>query len=431
MKDQRSFLFLQGMATRFFQKLGQALDKMGYDVHRVNFNGGDLLFGSLKGTVSFSQDLALWPKYLEDKLVEWNVTDIILFGDCRPLHKEAVRLATLRGVRVYVVDEGYIRPNWVTVEKGGVNGNSSLPRDPSWYRNAVLDVPEWDPGVPVVGSFRRRAFEDVAYNVASVALRWRFLKYRTHRPWHPFVEYAGWLRQFARKPAAKRRTDRGMHRIMTGKRPFYFFPLQLDCDSQIRNHSSFGRIAPSIEFVIKSFAAKAPSEAMLAIKEHPLDNALTNWRAMVEQVAAAAGVGDRIVYLEGGDLDALIKKCKGVVLVNSTVGFLALSYSKPVIAMGEAIYDMPDLTFQGSLDAFWANGAPPDPATFDAFRRVAVARTQVNGGFFSKKGLALAVEGTVQRLKTSMQDVRVPAVLGDEVMVQTVNKDMQPASSLL
>ena len=147
---------------------------MGYDVHRINFNGGDLLFGSLKGTVSFSQDLAVWPKYLEDKLVEWNVTDIILFGDCRPLHREAVRLATLRGVRVYVVDEGYIRPNWVTVEKGGVNGNSSLPRDPSWYRNAVLDVPEWDPGVPVVGSFRRRAFEDVAYNVASVALRLAF-----------------------------------------------------------------------------------------------------------------------------------------------------------------------------------------------------------------------------------------------------------------
>jgi capsular polysaccharide export protein len=431
MKDQRSFLFLQGMATRFFQRLGLALDKMGYDVHRINFNGGDLLFGAFKGAVNFSQDLSAWPKYLEDRLVEWNVTDIILFGDCRPLHKEAVRLATLRGVRVYVVDEGYIRPNWVTVEKGGVNGNSSLPRDPSWYRSAVLDVPEWDPGAPVVGSFRRRAFEDVAYNVASVALRWRFPKYRTHRPWHPFVEYAGWLRQFAKKPAAKRRTDRGMHRVMTGEQPFYFFPLQLDCDSQIRNHSSFGRIAPSIEFVIKSFAAKAPSEALLVIKEHPLDNALTNWRAMVEQVAAAAGVGGRIVYLEGGNLDWLIKRCQGVVLVNSTVGFLALSYSKPVIAMGEAIYDMPDLTFQGSLDAFWANGTPPDPATFDAFRRVAVARTQVNGGFFSKVGLALAVEGTVRRLETSTRDVRVPALLGGEVMVQTVNKDMQPASSLL
>ena len=431
MKDQRSFLFLQGMATRFFLKLGQALDKMGYDVHRINFNGGDLLFGRLKGSVSFAQDLTVWPKYLEDRLIEWNVTDIVLFGDCRPLHKEAVRLATLRGVRVYVVDEGYIRPNWVTVEKGGVNGNSSLPRDPDWYRNAVSDVPEWNPGQPVVGSFRRRAFEDVAYNVASVALRWRFPKYRTHRPWHPFIEYGGWLRQFARKPSAKRRTDRGMDKIVTADRPFYFFPLQLDCDSQIRNHSSFGRIAPSLDFVIKSFAANAPADALLVIKEHPLDNALTNWRLMAEQMATATGVRDRMVYLEGGDLEMLIKRCRGVVLVNSTVGFLALSYGKAVIAMGEAIYDMPDLTFQGSLDAFWANGAPPDPVTFDAFRRVAVARTQVNGGFFSKSGLALAVEGTVRRLETSTQDIRVPMVVGDGIKVQSVNEDMQPASSLL
>jgi hypothetical protein len=115
MKDQRSFLFLQGMATRFFGKLSHALGNMGYDVHRINFNGGDVLFGPLKGSVSFTQDLAAWPQYLEDRLIEWNVTDIILFGDCRPLHKEAVRLATLRGVRVYVVDEGYIRPNWITV----------------------------------------------------------------------------------------------------------------------------------------------------------------------------------------------------------------------------------------------------------------------------------------------------------------------------
>jgi capsular polysaccharide export protein len=431
MKDQRSFLFLQGMATRFFQKLGQALGNMGYDVHRINFNGGDLLFGSLKGAVNFSQDLAVWPQYLEDRLIEWNVTDIILFGDCRPLHKEAVRLATLRGVRVYVVDEGYIRPNWVTVEKGGVNGNSSLPRDPDWYRNTVRNVPEWDPGMPVDGSFRRRAFEDVAYNVASVALRWRFPKYCTHRPWHPFVEYGGWLRQFARKPSAKRRTDREMNRVLTSGRPFYFFPLQLDCDSQIRNHSSFGRIAPSLDFVIKSFAAKAPADAMLVIKEHPLDNALTNWRLMVNEKATAACVRDRIAYLEGGDLGALINKCRGVVLVNSTVGFLALSHNKPVIAMGEAIYDMPDLTFQGSLDAFWANGTPPDPATFDAFRRVAVARTQVNGGFFSKNGLDLAVQGTIQRLETSMQDVRVPALLGGDIVAQAVNEDMQPASSLL
>ena len=214
-----------------------------------------------------------------------------------------------------------------------------------------------------------------------------------------------------------------MHRVMTGEQPFYFFPLQLDCDSQIRNHSSFGRIAPSIEFVINSFVAKAPSEAMLVIKEHPLDNALTNWRAMVEQVAAAAGVADRIVYLEGGDLDALIKKCEGVVLVNSTVGFLALSYSKPVIAMGEAIYDMPDLDFPGIAGRVLGQRRPTRSRHLRRLSpAVAVARTQVNGGFFSKAGLKHAIEGTVRRLETSTRDVRVPPPRGGEVMVQAVNK---------
>jgi capsular polysaccharide export protein len=431
MNDQRSFLFLQGMATRFFARLGEALDGMGYEVHRVNFNGGDWLFGPFKGAVNFAKDISAWPQFLEQRLLDWNVTDIILFGDCRPLHKEAIRVAILRGVRVYVVDEGYIRPNWVTVEQGGVNGNSSLPRDPTWYRNAVLSVPEWDAGKPVGGSFRRRAFEDVAYNFASVLLQWRFPGYRTHRPWHPFVEYAGWLRQFARKPGAARRTDRGMAQVLASKQPFYFYPLQLDCDSQIRNHSSFGRIAPAIDFVMKSFASKAPADTLLVIKEHPLDNALTNWRLMVEEKATAAGIQDRIVYLEGGDLDALIKRCSGVVTVNSTVGFLALAYARPVITLGEAIYDMPDLTFQGSLDAFWTNGVPPDPATFDAFRRVAVARTQVNGGFFSKDGLDLAVQGTIRRLETTMQDTRVPLVPTEASIAGAVDKDMRAASGLL
>jgi capsular polysaccharide export protein len=431
MKDQRSFLFLQGMATRFFARLGNALDAMGYEVHRVNFNGGDWLFGPFKGSVNFAKDISVWPQFLEQRLLDWKVTDIILFGDCRPLHKEAIRVAILRGVRVYVVDEGYIRPNWVTVEQGGVNGNSSLPRDPKWYRNAVLEVPEWDPGKPVGGSFRRRAFEDVAYNVASVLLQWHFSGYRTHRPWHPFIEYGGWLRQFARKPAAARRTERRMAQLLSSKQPFYFYPLQLDCDSQIRSHSSFGRIAPAIDFVVKSFAAEAPAGTLLVIKEHPLDNALTNWRVMVEEKAAAAGISDRIVYLEGGDLETLIKRCKGVITVNSTVGFLALAFSRPVITLGEAIYDMPDLTFQGSLDAFWTNRAAPDPVTFDAFRRVAVARTQVNGGFFSKNGLDLAVRGTIERLETTMQDARVPVPLPDASDAGAVDKDMQAASSLL
>lgn len=410
MSNPRSFLFLQGMATQFFAKLGAALAKKGHDVHRINFNGGDKLFWMRPGAVDFRGDLKVWPQFLEQRLAEWGVTDIILFGDCRPLHKEAVRVASLRGIQVFVVDEGYIRPNWVTMELGGVNGNSPLPRDPDWYRNAAKDTPAWSGGLPAPGSFQRRAVEDVIYNVASVGLGWRFPGYQTHRPWHPFYEYGGWLKRFARKPSAKRRTARAIKDVMASEKSFYLFPLQLDCDSQIRQHSPFGRIMPSIEHVISSFAQYAPADTLLVIKEHPLDNCLTDWRSQVTQVAAATGVEDRVIYVEGGDLEEMLAKSISVVTVNSTVGLIALARGRAVKTLGDAVYDMPELTFQPPLDRFWTEATPPDAALFDCFRRVVAARTQVNGGFFSKTGLELAVAGSVAALENADRARRVSTV---------------------
>jgi capsular polysaccharide export protein len=397
----RNFLFLQGMATRFFARLGAALADRGHAVHRVNFNGGDRLFWPLSGAVDYTGDLKGWPDFLERLLSGRQVTDIILFGDCRPLHREAIRVAILRGILVHVFEEGYLRPNWITLEPGGVNGHSSLPRDPAWFRAAAADLPPWDGGLEVRGSFFRRATEDVAYNVATVLLEWRYPNYCTHRPWHPFVEYAGWLRRFATRPLAKRRSALSEAVLQAGARPHYLFPLQLDCDSQIRQHSPFGRLQPALETVIASFARHAPPDSLLVVKEHPLDNGIRNWRRQSLRLADEAGVGHRLVYLERGDLVATLQGSLGVVTVNSTVGFLALSFGIPLIALGEAIYDMPRLTFQDGLDRFWREGAPPDPTTFDDFRRVTAARTQVNGGFFSPLALARAVAGSVERMEAA------------------------------
>jgi len=404
MPAERSYLFLQGSASQFFNLLGRALLEKGHPVHRVNFNGGDQLFWRLPGAVSYRWGLKGWAEFLEAHLTKWTVTDIVLFGDCRPLHREAVRIAKLRGIRVYVFDEGYIRPNWMTMELGGVNGFSMLPHDPAWFRAAAARLPAFNGGSPVVSNFSRRAFEDVAYNVATASLMLLYPGYSTHRPWHPFIEYGGWLLRFSRKSAVRRRVAAGLARLATLKRPYFFFPLQLDCDSQIRHHSSIGRIAPAIHHVIASFARHAPADRILVLKEHPLDNALTNWRVMTARIAAKAGVGNRVIYLEDANLDSLLSHCEGVVTINSTVGFLALAHGKPVVTLGDAIYDMQDLTFQGMLDDFWTSCTAPDPETFDALRRVAVARTQVNGGFFSREGLDLAVAGTLARLEQTLPE---------------------------
>jgi capsular polysaccharide export protein len=387
------------MATTFFLRLGKALAARGHVVRRINFNGGDRLLWALPGAVDYRGDHTGWPDFLADRLADWRISDIVLFGDCRPLHREALRVAREHGVQVHVFEEGYLRPNWVTLELGGVNGHSALRNDPAWYLDQAADTPPWTGGDAVHNSFVRRSIEDIIYNVGSSLLAHRYPGYRTHRPWSWTTEYASWFKRIGRTPASKRRLAVQLRRLLTPGTSYFVFPLQLDSDSQIRVHSSFGRMAPAIATVISSFAKHAPPSALLVIKEHPLDNAMTDWRRLVRAEAGRNGIADRVIYVAGGKLEELIATAAGVVTINSTVGILALSFGRPLIALGKAIYNVPQLTYPGSLDEFWQNPTPPNVATFDAFRRVVAARTQLNGGFFSDSGLKLAVAAAVERLE--------------------------------
>jgi capsular polysaccharide export protein len=396
---RREYLFLQGLAGPFFGRLGLALQQSGHGVCRVNFHGGDRVFWPLPGAIDYRKRLEEWPEFLENLLVSRGITDIILFGDCRPMHRVAIQVANLLRVQVHVFEEGYIRPDWVTLELGGVNGHSSLPRDPEWYLQAARTLPPYgsDEGVP--SSFRRRALEDLAYNFSQMLMGWRYPHHQTHRPWHPLVEYAGWAWRLTRGGAKRRRSEQVLNIVRHAKRPYFVFPLQLDCDYQIRSHSPFHGMQPAIEQVLASFAAHAEQDAMLLVKEHPLDNGLINWRKRVAAVAAAHGIADRVLYLEVGDIVPLVRDSVGVVTINSTSGTLALAFGVPVITLGQAVYDLHRITFQGSLDAFWTEGTPPDADVFDAYRRVLVSRCLVRGGYFSDIGLDMLVRGSVARLE--------------------------------
>jgi capsular polysaccharide export protein len=397
MSQVRRYLFLQGNVSRFFDRLGRALHADGHIVHRINFNGGDRAFWTLPGAVDFRGKPDEWPAFLQARLAEWRITDIILFGDCRPLHRVAISAARPRGICVHVCDEGYLRPNWITVEEGGVNGHSPLHRDLRLFHKAASFLPAWSGGTTVRNSSLRRALEDIWYLVCTMLLGWRFMHYRTHRPHHKLVEYVGGARRLLGKPLARFWLQRDVARIRALGQPHYVFPLQLEADSQIRYHSNFGSITSAIEQVIASFASTAPAGTVLAITEHPLETSLNNWRRIVRRLARSAGVNNRVVFLEGGTPELLLQDCRGVVTVNSTVGYLALTFGRPVVTLGEAIYDMPGLTFQGGLDAFWSRGAAPDAAGLDAFRRVVAAQTQVNGGYFCTHGIELAVDSLLAR----------------------------------
>lgn len=407
------FLFLQGIASRFFDRLGRSLESRGHRVGRVNFNGGDKLFWT-GAAVDFTGRPDDWPDFLARVLASDAVTDVLLFGDCRPLHVAAIAVCNRKGVRVHVFEEGYVRPDWVTMELGGVNGHSSLSRDPAWYEGTAKTLPTV-PAFPGYSSrpVRRRAVDCIAGAAAELAMTWRFPHYRTHRPWNPAVEGMGWALRLATMPLAKRRSRAAMRRLERAGRVF-FLPLQLDGDSQLVHHSHFPSMSRAVEFILDSFAAHAPPDAVLAVKCHPLHNGLTDWRRLVDEIAGRTGSASRVVLVEEGDLGAMLGAASGVVTVNSTVGTLALARGVPTLVLGRAVYDIRGLTSPGGLDAFWNDPVPPDRDIFDAFLKVLSGTCLVRGGYFGEDQIITVVDGVVERLEAAADTVAVPrAALAD------------------
>nr|WP_309704436.1 MULTISPECIES: capsular biosynthesis protein [unclassified Sphingomonas] len=382
-----------------FRRIGQALRQSGYEVYKVNFNGGDRAFWRLPNGIDFRGSPEDWPDALTALIRERHITDVMLFGDCRPLHMIATRVCRDIGIPIHVFEEGYIRPDWVTFEPGGVNGHSSLPRDPAWYQAEAACLPPEPEHHQVPSSFRRRAWEAVIYNTADVLSRWYYPHWQNHRPWHPLVEAMGWARRLRHRKQAALRSQAQIAALDQQSEPYMLFPLQLDSDAQIRLHSDFAGISDALRLVIGSFASHAPAPLRLVIKEHPLDNGVRDWRGETMALAELHNVVDRIDYLESGDMVPIARKAKGMVTINSTSGTLALAAGVPVIALGQAVYDMEGITFQRGLDAFWSDPGRPDMKIFAAFRRVLIDRCLIPGGFFSDEALDQVTRGVIARLE--------------------------------
>ncbi|UVO52386.1 capsular biosynthesis protein [Sphingomonas sp. SUN019] len=410
LEAHRTFLFLQGPHGSYFARLGGALAARGHDVHRINLSGGDQ--HDWPGpAVSYRGRQDSWPVFFDDYIVDHGVTDVVLFGDCRPHHSMAHGMAKLRGIRVHVLEEGYIRPDYVTLEEGGVNGHSRMPRDPAWYRAEAARLPPVPDSAPVPSSFRRRAYETVRHLWATALYKPLYPFYKTHRPLSPFVEAVGWLLRWSTRGLERRLSAVEVARAVAEKEahPFFLAPLQLNSDYQIRVHSPFGDMRSALRLMIKSFAEAAPAHMRLLVKRHPLDAGLIPWRRITRSLAKRYGVADRVLYVGEADIAPLLPQAAGAVMVNSTVGTLALNLGIPVAVLGHAVYDVEGVVHRGPLEEFWDAPSPPDPALWAAVRRVFIDRSLVRGGFLSEEGLAMLVDNAIPRLTST------PSAIADNV----------------
>ena len=376
-------LMLQGPVGPFFARFAEGLEQRGFRVWRIAFNGGDRLFHRDGRVIDYTGRLEHWESYLERLVVNRSIGRIYLFGDCRSYHRIARDVARRHGVRVFVFEEGYIRPNFVTLEEGGVNGHSSMMDDPPRLDRQEAPLP------PELAAPRHvfwfTAAYSMAYYWACAATRSRYPHYRHHRPIGWLAEGLRWLRSGARKVRYRWRERRTMAALLPQFEDNYFIcPLQVHCDMQVVVHSGFNSIEHFIGEVLASFAEHAPANKAIVFKHHPLDRAYTDYTTLLANLAAELGLTDRVFYVHDLDLPTLLRHAQGTVLINSTVGLSSLFHGTPVKTLGRAVYDLPGLTVQGPLDAFWTVRERVDARTFETYRANLVLRNQINANLYRR-----------------------------------------------
>lgn len=419
----RKFLLLQGNASPFYLALGRALDARGYGVAHINMSGGDWFFWRDWKAVDFKGALDEYGAFVRSYVETNAITDLVMFNDCRPHHRHAIEEVRDLDCRIWVFEEGYMRPHWVTLEEGGVNGHSPLMSRMALHLESANDnAGDETDFVSLPPGMKRRVIYDFQWQIWNYLLLLRYPRFRTHRPFPIWAEYATWLTRLVAMPWRRRHAKKTIERLVEEKEKFFLFPMQLDTDSQVKIHSPFRGMTDALEEVISSFARHAPADARLVVKAHPLDNGWIHFGRRTREMAHRFGIEERVDYIDGGDLALLLRHAQGTVLLNSTVGLTALEMGCPLICLGKAIFDLPGLTSRGDLAAFWKAPERPRGALFSLFLRHLRRESLINGDYYTDEGVGLAVKNAIARFETSCRD---PGDAGKEGCRQTTAREVE------
>lgn len=376
----------------------------------------DRWFWRRAGGCDYRGRLKDWPEFIADYLQRQGVTDLVLNGEQREYHKAAIRCARARGVHVTVTDFGYLRSDWITIERNGMSGHSEFPRNPETIRRLAENVPKCDFGKKYEHRFWDMVGAEIIAAGANTFGGIFYPRYETHHMYSPLR--CGFFTA-KRKLKAKffgAKTKRLITRRIeeAAERPFFLFPMQLEADAQLQAYSHYPDMETPIREIMESFTAHAPKKCRLMIKVHPLDPGVVDWQSRVREHAIDLGVSGRVDYVDVGLLDDIIRASSGIVTINSTVGIIGLRFERPVKTLGQAIYDIPGITFQGALDAFWTASDFMDMELCKAYLRALGGCLHVRGTYYNKAGVLAAAQSAAARLHYQLvnqpADPEFPAV---------------------
>ncbi len=376
----RRVLLLQGPNGPFFRRLAQELKGAGAIVRKIHLNPADAFyFLGLSGD-SYRGTFEDFPQYVAEYVRQHEIEACFLFGDYRPYHRAALPALQEAGVEIFVFEEGYLRPDYVTIERDGVNARSTMPRDPDAY--GIAPPPSYQP-LPVRHAFAWSVLHTIVNSLCITLFGFLYPHYRHHRDVNTWRQALLWGRSFWRR-AIYARKEAHLLPLLSGERSkrYFLLGLQVHNDSQVMS-SQFGDVRAFIEDAVKSFAHAASADDWLVVKHHPADRAYRDYGEYLKRLSQELGISERVVYVHDLHLPTLLQHARGTVVLNSTIGFSSLHHGTPVIALGESIYGYMGLTAECSLDQFWNHPPPVDARLVEQARNWLLHYNQANGSIWT------------------------------------------------
>lgn len=389
-------MLLQGPVGPFFRRLADALQGAGARVRKVNFNAGDRFDFGAEGAVDFTGPTHELEAFYRALFAQEAADIVMLFGDQREPHRIARAVAEARGAAVYAFEEGYLRPDYITVERGGVNARSAVSADPEEHQRCLERA---TPAVvPVGATFWDLALHSASYGVAAYLGRADYPKYVHHKDIDPLRETQRWVRGSVRKARWKLR-DRGVEARFSGPLSgrYFLVPLQVWNDFQIRG-ASFESVELFMRHVTATFAAVADARDHVVFKHHPMDRAYRDYTTLLEGLAREHGLVGRLHYIADSHLPTMLKHARGTILINSTTGLSSLHHGTPVFATDPTPYTRAGLAFEGTLEDFLRTPGTVDREAVRAFEAYLRHTCQVNGSFYRERALPAAVRPSSPQL---------------------------------
>ena len=403
--QRRNVLFLQGPHGPFFRALSDMLRAAGCRTWRAGFNQGDRAFWpDADSYIPHDDGPQDWPDHFAALITRLGLTDIVIYGDARPVHAQAVEIARAAGLTVHVFEEGYLRPYWITYERGGSNGNSRLMRLSIDDMRAALDRDAVElPDAPARwGDMRQHVFYGALYHAMVLAGNRRYRKMPPHRALTVAQELQLYLRRLARMPLHAVERALATRRVRHGGFPYHLVLLQLEHDASFQSYSPYASMTEFLDVCVAEFAAGAPGHHHLVFKAHPLEDGRVPLRRHLRRLARAHGVAERVHFVRGGKLAGLLDHARSAVTVNSTSGQQALLRGLPLKVFGDAVYAKPEFVSDQPLAAFFARPDRPDAQAYRVFRHYLLETSQVPGGFYSARGRRRALRRVVDMMLAPM-----------------------------